>query len=415
MILQTHSLKGAFRTAWKTLLAALSLAIVLGSLQAQAATVRILWIGNSMMYWKDLPGKVKTVLQAAGHTVEYQQETPGGWYLTQHAAAGSAARTRIKNGYNGNDWNYVIVNGFTMEPATQYSGMLAAARTLKTDADTYNPGCQFIFHTTNPYRPDMVASLSNYIYATTNAMADDIGGKYVAMAQAMGVKYGPNTQAMKRFYTDAYKTIDTIWEPADGKHHTNFTHCMAAYLYASMITGTDPIAFTENLGLSVAGASYAKVVAKEALEDSNQGYAWGSSFYPMNGWTYSLKATANEAIVCAENAGATPLVANRTSAGDWEKFVLVVNPDATLSFRAKANGRYVTTDLNQSTKLIAGAVSIQTWEKFAWVPFPDGKVALVSMANNSYVCTDLNLGAVIYGNRSSASNWETFTLTPTAP
>jgi hypothetical protein len=37
----------------------------------------------------------------------------------------------------------------------------------------------------------------------------------------------------------------------------------------------------------------------------------------------SLKAMVNNAYVCAENAGAQPLIANRAAIGTWEKFDLI--------------------------------------------------------------------------------------------
>jgi hypothetical protein len=43
--------------------------------------------------------------------------------------------------------------------------------------------------------------------------------------------------------------------------------------------------------------------------------------------------------VTAEHAGTSPLVANRTLIGEWERFAVVVNTDGTVSFRAKINGR----------------------------------------------------------------------------
>jgi hypothetical protein len=37
----------------------------------------------------------------------------------------------------------------------------------------------------------------------------------------------------------------------------------------------------------------------------------------------SLRAAANNMIVCADNAGASPLIANRTAVGAWESFDMI--------------------------------------------------------------------------------------------
>jgi endoglucanase len=126
--------------------------------------------------------------------------------------------------------------------------------------------------------------------------------------------------------------------------------------------------------------------------------------------TSSIQALANNQFVTAENAGASPLVASRTTVGDWEKFTVINNSDGTVSFLSKANNNYVTADLNQSTKLIARATTIQAWEKFRIIDRGSGKVALQAVANNKYVSADLNLGAVLYANRDVVSGWEEFII-----
>lgn len=128
----------------------------------------------------------------------------------------------------------------------------------------------------------------------------------------------------------------------------------------------------------------------------------------------SLLAKANNQYVCADNAGTSPLVANRGTVNDWESFLVVTNGDGTLSFQSKANGLWVAADLNQGAKLIARSASIGTWEKFQKVSQSDGSIALRALANNLYVSADLNVGAVLVADRPAVGGWETFVLT-TAP
>ena len=45
--------------------------------------------------------------------------------------------------------------------------------------------------------------------------------------------------------------------------------------------------------------------------------------------------------VCAEGAGAQPLIANRAAVGAWETFARVNNSDGTISLRATVNNKYV--------------------------------------------------------------------------
>ncbi|MFC4808869.1 glycoside hydrolase family 19 protein [Paenibacillus sp. GCM10023250] len=124
----------------------------------------------------------------------------------------------------------------------------------------------------------------------------------------------------------------------------------------------------------------------------------------------TIKSAANNTFVSAENQGASPLVANRQAAQEWEMFNEIHNSDGTVSFLSIANNKYVTADLNQETKLIARATAIQGWEKFRKIDRGNGKVALQAMANQLYVCADLNKGGVLYANRTAASGWEEFTI-----
>lgn len=129
--------------------------------------------------------------------------------------------------------------------------------------------------------------------------------------------------------------------------------------------------------------------------------------------TSSIKAVANNNYVTAENAGANPLIPNRTTVGGWEKFILVNNADGTVSFLSMANNKYVTADLNQGGRLIARAQGIAGWEKFKKVTNPDGTVAFQAMANNLFVCADLNVesGTLVANRTSVGGAWESFVIT----
>jgi hypothetical protein len=68
--------------------------------------------------------------------------------------------------------------------------------------------------------------------------------------------------------------------------------------------------------------------------------------------------------VCAENAGAASLIANRGAAGSWETFQLIRNTDGTVSLLATVNSKYVTAENAGAQPLIANRAAIGLWEKF---------------------------------------------------
>lgn len=85
---------------------------------------------------------------------------------------------------------------------------------------------------------------------------------------------------------------------------------------------------------------------------------------PLSGGNVALRSRATDLYVCAENAGAAPLIANRAAIGGWETFTRIDNADGSVSFRAQANGRYVAAENAGAAPLIANRTAIGTWEKF---------------------------------------------------
>lgn len=130
------------------------------------------------------------------------------------------------------------------------------------------------------------------------------------------------------------------------------------------------------------------------------------------GWS-SLKANANGKFVSAENAGAAPLVANRDTDGDWERFKIIEHADGTVSLLSMSNNKFVQADLNNGGRLIASATYASTWEKFTREQISSGLYALKSVANGKYVTADLDRDGVLYANRDSVGGaWETFFIQP---
>jgi parallel beta-helix repeat protein len=85
---------------------------------------------------------------------------------------------------------------------------------------------------------------------------------------------------------------------------------------------------------------------------------------PSSSGAISLRAHANSQYVTAENAGGSPLIANRTAIGPWETFDLINNSDGSISLRAHANNNYVTAENAGAASLIANRTAIGGWEEF---------------------------------------------------
>ena len=124
----------------------------------------------------------------------------------------------------------------------------------------------------------------------------------------------------------------------------------------------------------------------------------------------SLRSHANNLIVTADNAGANPLIANRTTVGTWEEFDLIHNADGSVAFRAHANGDIVTADNYGNDPLIANRTSIGAWESFDLINNADGSVSFRAHANGLIVCADNYGNDPLIANRTSIGAWESFDL-----
>ena len=130
---------------------------------------------------------------------------------------------------------------------------------------------------------------------------------------------------------------------------------------------------------------------------------------PIAGYS-SILAMANNQYVCAEDYGNGPLVANRSSASDWESFKVIYNSDGTVSFLSQISNKYVCADLNLGGQLIADRTAIDTWEVQncgfrRWYSCSSGTC-------KQYVCRCRSeSGRCIVCQESSIDTWEKFKIT----
>lgn len=151
----------------------------------------------------------------------------------------------------------------------------------------------------------------------------------------------------------------------------------------------------------------ALTATRPTLPDPNNG---GTTKKLIVGRTVGLLAQANGYYVCAENAGAAALIANRQSVGPWEKFVVVDAGNGNIALRAMANNKYVCADNAGAAALIANRDVVGGWETFTEVDAGNGKIALRASANSKYVCADNAGAASLIANRDVVGGWETFTV-----
>jgi len=200
------------------------------------------------------------------------------------------------------------------------------------------------------------------------------------------------------FYRDSLTNITRTITPANIPPGTTWAYNHPFFILLNQAVG----------GNWFPGPDGSTPAVNDMLVDYVRVYQAGSA--PPGG-TVSIRASANNTFVTAENAGASPLVANRAAVNTWEQFHVIANSDGTISLQAAINGRFVTTDLGNGGRLIATQTAIGTNEKFRRISQSNGTVALQAVVNNQYVSADLNVAGVLIANRASPNTWEQFAFT----
>ncbi|MBB6669448.1 DUF5010 domain-containing protein [Cohnella nanjingensis] len=127
---------------------------------------------------------------------------------------------------------------------------------------------------------------------------------------------------------------------------------------------------------------------------------------PVAGESIALKALSNNNYVCADNSGASPLIANRTSAGSWEQFAVKDAGGGLYALQANVNGKYVSKQANN--QLVANATTIGANEKFQIVDAGGNQIYILSNANGKYVSADVSTTVPLHADSDSAGPAETF-------
>src|SRR5262249_21774115 len=88
----------------------------------------VLWIGNSLVYYNDLPKMVAALAKAGGQrAIIYEQETPGGCTLEKHWNDGKAIKK-----LRSRKWDFVVLQEQSQKPLVDSGPMFEYATKFDT-------------------------------------------------------------------------------------------------------------------------------------------------------------------------------------------------------------------------------------------------------------------------------------------
>ena len=155
-----------------------------------------------------------------------------------------------------------------------------------------------------------------------------------------GVLWSPN---QIQFYRDTITNITRTITPANIPAGTTWAYNHPFFILLNQAVG----------GNWFAGPDGSTPAVNDVLVDYVRVYQAGAG-----SGLVSIRASADNSFVSAENAGASPLVANRATVGTWEQFSVIDNGDGTISLKAGINGLFVTADPASGGRLIASRSAI---------------------------------------------------------
>lgn len=112
---------------------------------AQAKSLKVLFVGNSYTYVCGMPEILKAMVEANGHELHYDQQTPGGRTFQKHWEEKKAVE-KMKTG----DYDIVVFQNQSFEPVSNPENMMKYGKLLAADAD--KAGADKLYYLTMAYK-----------------------------------------------------------------------------------------------------------------------------------------------------------------------------------------------------------------------------------------------------------------------
>lgn len=230
-----------------------------------AKKVRALFLGNSYVYSNDIPNLIRQLALSAGDTLEYSQNTPGGYTLQGHST-----NTTSLNLIQAGNWDYVILQEQSQRPAFS-DGQVANevypyARKLDSLIKLSNPCAATLFYMTwgrkngdadnCPFLPEI---------CTYEGMDSMLQLRYTIMAQDNNASIAPVAKVWRTLRVN-HPNIELY--VADESHPNNNGSFAAACTFYAMLFGKDPVATSYNFTLNATNAAIIKNTSKAIVFDS---------------------------------------------------------------------------------------------------------------------------------------------------
>jgi len=92
--------------------------------------MKILFIGNSFTFYNAMPGLLKRIAYGEGERLEVDSITFGGYYIGRYSDTSTEDGKYTDEVLNSNNWDYVVLQGQSLEPAVNKESFLKTVKEL---------------------------------------------------------------------------------------------------------------------------------------------------------------------------------------------------------------------------------------------------------------------------------------------
>ncbi|MDH5186167.1 MAG: T9SS type A sorting domain-containing protein [candidate division WOR-3 bacterium] len=231
------------------------------TLNGQADTLKVLFIGNSYTYYNEMPLMLVNLAQSAGRPVITGQSTPGGYTLELHTQDPTTI-SMISEGI----WHYVVLQEQSQIPTIEYwryNSMYPAARHLDSLIISYSESTAFFMTWGRKYGGMQTYNgYSSPDFRDFFHMQETLSSAYTEIANELSATLCPVGNAWS-----LAKQIDSLvdlWQ-SDYSHPTLKGSYLTACVFYCVFFDSSPVGLPYTGGLSQEDALFCQNVAWQTV------------------------------------------------------------------------------------------------------------------------------------------------------
>ena len=204
----------------------------ISAFEEQADPIKILFVGNSLTFYNDMPSIFKGIAEASDVTVETECLASGSYYLSYYANENNNYGAKYRSYLANNNYDYVILQAQSTELLRVYDSSSLPSATTLVDLARDAGATPILYMTWGlPEGYSFVTGTGDKYEYTYDTMTDALCDTYYKLGNELGVKVSP-VGLNFRNYKNIYDEVDLICD--DDKHPT----FAGSYLAACTIYNT---------------------------------------------------------------------------------------------------------------------------------------------------------------------------------